>query len=95
MPQSDDERLCALEARLTRDDPRFARAMSSGRPARPREYRHTGAWCTLAVAIAVLATGIAVADGLLIATGLVLAGIAVELFDPHRERGRRGEPPLG
>ncbi|ELS55025.1 hypothetical protein STVIR_3927 [Streptomyces viridochromogenes Tue57] len=45
----------------------------------------------LAVAVAVLVTGIVLADGLLIATGLVLAGIAVELCDPHRVRrtGRR------
>ncbi|KUM79490.1 DUF3040 domain-containing protein [Streptomyces curacoi] len=95
MPQSDDERLVALEARMRRDDPRFARALGAGRPARPREYRRSGVWCMLAVAVAVLVTGIVLADGLLIATGLVLAGIAVELCDPHRVRraGRRG-PPL-
>ncbi|MEV5438284.1 DUF3040 domain-containing protein [Streptomyces sp. NPDC052682] len=93
MPQSDDDRLVALEARLERDDPRFARALRAGRPARPREYRHTRAWWALGAALAVLGTGIAVADGLLIATGLVLTGISVELFDPHRVRpGRRPRP---
>ncbi|GCB52389.1 DUF3040 domain-containing protein [Streptomyces sp. NL15-2K] len=42
MPQSDDERLVDLEAWLEHDDPRFARALGAGRPARPREYRRTG-----------------------------------------------------
>lgn len=88
MPQSDDERLVDLEARLERDDPRFARALGVGRPARPREYRRTGAWWTLAVAVTALTTGVALTVGLLIATGLVLTGIAAELFDPHRGRPR-------
>ncbi|MFC4502627.1 MULTISPECIES: DUF3040 domain-containing protein [Streptomyces] len=86
MAQSDDECLVGLAARLERDDPRFARAMSAGRPSRPREYRRTGAWWALAVAMAVLVTGVVVADGLLIATGLVAAGIAAQLCDPHRAR---------
>lgn len=44
MRQPDDEHLVELAARLERDDPRFARALGSGRPARPREYRRTRAW---------------------------------------------------
>ncbi|KOG31020.1 DUF3040 domain-containing protein [Streptomyces resistomycificus] len=92
MPQSDDELLVALQARFERDDPRFARAMSAGRPFQPREYRHTRAWWSLAVALAVLVAGVVVADGLLIATGLVLAGMAAQLFDPQRSRGRRCPP---
>jgi hypothetical protein len=94
MPQSDDERLVGLEARLARDDPRFARAFAAGRPARPREYRHTGSWWMLGVAVAVLVTGIVLAEGLLIAAGLVLSGIAVQLFDPHRVRAGRRSPPV-
>lgn len=93
MPQSEDEGLGALEARLARDDPRFARALGAGRPTRPREYRRTGAWWMLTGAIAVLITGIVVADGLLIAAGLVLTGIAGQLFDPHRPRAGRRCPP--
>ncbi|AWW39073.1 MULTISPECIES: DUF3040 domain-containing protein [Streptomyces] len=92
MSQPDDERLVALEAGFERDDPRFARAMRAGRPSRPREYRRTGAWWALAVAVAVLITGVFLPDGLLIATGLVLAGIAAQLFDPHRARARRRPP---
>lgn len=93
MPQPDDERLVALEARFERDDPRFARAMRAGRPSRPREYRHTGAWWSLLVALAVLVTGVVVGHGLLIAAGLVLAGMAAQLFDPHRGgRGSRRPP---
>ncbi|GEC10174.1 hypothetical protein SSP24_78290 [Streptomyces spinoverrucosus] len=93
MPQSDDERLVDLAARLERNDPRFARALATGRPARPREYRHTGAWWALAAGVAMLVTGVVVADGLLIATGLVVSGIAVQLFDsPHVQKRRRNYP---
>ncbi|MFF3462204.1 DUF3040 domain-containing protein [Streptomyces sp. NPDC001984] len=91
MTQSDDERLVDLAARVERDDPCFARALGSGRPARPREYRRTGAWWGLAVGVTVLVVGVFLPHGLMIAAGLVVMGIAVELFDPHRARGgRRG-----
>jgi hypothetical protein len=69
--------------------------MRSGRPARPREYRRTGAWWALAVGVAVLGSGVALAQGLLIAAGLVLVGMAAQLADPdparmaHRGFGRR------
>ena len=43
--------------------------------------------------MAVLITGVVLPDGLLIATGLVLAGIAVQLLDPHRARPERRLPP--
>jgi len=89
MPQPDDEHLVDLAARLARDDARFARALGSGRPARPREYRRTGAWGTLAVAVILLTVGMVLPEGILVATGLVLAGIAVPLFDPHRDRPDR------
>ncbi|KAB2976511.1 MULTISPECIES: DUF3040 domain-containing protein [unclassified Streptomyces] len=90
MPTSDDDRLVALETRLLRDDPRFVRRFRAGRPARPHEYRRTRAWWLLGVGLTTLGTGIAVADGLVIAAGLVLAGIAVERCDPQRTRGRTG-----
>ncbi|GAA2233501.1 MULTISPECIES: DUF3040 domain-containing protein [Streptomyces] len=95
MPPSEDHRLVDLEARLEREDPRFVRGMSSGRPARPREYRRTGAWWGLALGVALLVSGIAWAQGLLIAGGLVLVGMAAQLADPdparmtHRGFGRR------
>ncbi|MGX5207863.1 DUF3040 domain-containing protein [Streptomyces violaceus] len=91
MPQSGDERLVDLEARLEREDPRFARALRSGRPARPREYRRTGAWWGLALGVAALGSGIALAQGLLIATGLVVVGMSAQLVDPDPSRlGRQG-----
>ncbi|MFD8224092.1 DUF3040 domain-containing protein [Streptomyces massasporeus] len=95
MPQSEDQRLIDLEARLEREDPRFTRAMRTGRPARPREYRRPGAWWGLALGVVVLGTGVALAQGLLIAGGLVLVGMAAQLADPdparmtHRGFGRR------
>lgn len=94
MAGSHDKRLGEIESRLYREDPRFARRIGAGRPCRPREYRHTRAWLLLALALAVLGTGIALAHGLLIATGLVFAGMAGELFDPERDaRRHRGPPP--
>lgn len=94
MPQWDDERLVALESRFERDDPRFARALAAGRPARPREYRHTGAWWALAAGAVLLVTGVVLPHGVLIAMGLVVSGMAVQTFDPDRVRmGRRGTTP--
>lgn len=89
----DDERLHEIEARLLHEDPRFARGLGHGRPCPPREYRYARAWLLLAAALAVLGTGIAVAHGLLIAAGLVLAGVAGEMFDPHRGERHRGSGP--
>ncbi|MET9394125.1 DUF3040 domain-containing protein [Streptomyces sp. NPDC006624] len=94
MPPSEEERLVALAARLEREDPRFAHALRSGRPVRPREYRRTGAWWALAFGVAVLACGIALAQGLLIAGGLVLVGMAGQLVDPDPARpALRGPGP--
>ncbi|WAX79247.1 DUF3040 domain-containing protein [Streptomyces sp. KMM 9044] len=87
MPQSDDKRLVDLTARIEQDDPRFARSMSSGRPTRPREYRRARAWWVLGAGLVLLTTGLIVPDGLLIATGLVLSGIGVQLFDPYPPQG--------
>lgn len=94
MDGPDEARLHEIEARLHHEDPRFARGLRHGRPCRPREYRYARAWLLLTVALAVLGTGIALAHGLLIAAGLVLAGVAGEMFDPHRgERRHRPLPP--
>ncbi|MZE81096.1 DUF3040 domain-containing protein [Streptomyces xinghaiensis] len=91
MPGFDDQRLSEIEQRFHREDPRFAHALGAGRPCRPREYRYPWPWLLLAAALAVLGAGMALAHGLLIATGLVLAGMAGELLDP--ERDARRHPP--
>ncbi|WP_327668075.1 MULTISPECIES: DUF3040 domain-containing protein [unclassified Streptomyces] len=91
MACSDDKRLDEIADRLRREDPRFARAFTSGRPCRPREYRRLRAWLLLAVALAALGVGIALAQGLLIAVGLVMAGMAGELLSPRRNS--HGTPP--
>lgn len=89
-----DARLRDLEDRLRRDDPQFASAMADGRPQRPREYRHGWAWLMLAVGLAAFAVGIVIGHGLLIATGLVVAGAAGHLFDPERGRLRGDGAPV-
>ncbi|WP_307710535.1 DUF3040 domain-containing protein [Streptomyces sp. V1I6] len=92
MARFDDELLRDIEAQLHRDDPRFADALGSGQPCRPREYRYGRAWLVLVVALACLGVGIAVGHGLLIAAGLVMGGAAGNMFDPqcgrHRPQGR-------
>ncbi|MFJ2112666.1 MULTISPECIES: DUF3040 domain-containing protein [unclassified Streptomyces] len=93
MATDEDRRLGDLAERLRQDDPRFADAMRTGTPCRPREYRHGTAWLLLAVALGGLSLGIAVGHGLLIAGGLVLAGAAAHLFDPDRHRVRQGIAP--
>ncbi|GAA1428287.1 hypothetical protein GCM10009601_41210 [Streptomyces thermospinosisporus] len=92
MPASDDdERLHDIEARLQREDPRFARALGAGRPRSPREYRRRlRVWLLFVLALVVLGGGIALAHGLLIAAGLVLAGLAGEMFSPGRDPRRDG-----
>ncbi|MFE9920422.1 DUF3040 domain-containing protein [Streptomyces sp. NPDC005774] len=90
MPQSDNQRLVDLAARIEQDDPHFARSMSSGRPTRPREYRRARAWWVLGSGLVLLTIGLIMPDGLLIATGLVLSGIGAQLFDPYSpQRGGR------
>ncbi|MEU3142982.1 MULTISPECIES: DUF3040 domain-containing protein [unclassified Streptomyces] len=94
MPQSDDKRLVDLAARIEQDDPDFARSMSSGRPTRPREYRRARAWWVLGTGLVLLTVGLVMPDGLLIAAGLVLSGIGVQLFDPYPpQRGGQERRP--
>ncbi|QNP68395.1 DUF3040 domain-containing protein [Streptomyces roseirectus] len=91
MSDTDNDRLRALSSATERDDARFARALAEGQPERPREYRRARAWWALGGAGALLLAGIVLPDGLLLATGLVAAGMAATLFDPHRRHpGDRG-----
>ncbi|MCZ4513926.1 DUF3040 domain-containing protein [Streptomyces sp. ActVer] len=91
MPQSDDERIADLEARLRLDDPRFAHGFGRGRPRRPREYRRGRAWLAMALALTAVVVGAVLPHGLLLAAGLVAAACAVNLFDTSRRRHLR--PP--
>ncbi|MFJ8669904.1 DUF3040 domain-containing protein [Streptomyces sp. NPDC093600] len=91
MPESDDEKIADLEAVLWHDDPRFARGLGKGRPRRPREYRRGRAWLALAIALAAVVTGVVLPQGLLLAAGLVMTAMAVNLFESAR--GRRIRPP--
>jgi hypothetical protein len=92
MSATDDERLTGLAASLARDDPRFVRSLDEGRPAPPREYRRLRGWSWLAVATAALIAGVVLPHGLLLAAGLVLAGLSVQLFDPHLSRPHLSRP---
>jgi hypothetical protein len=85
-----DSRLGAIEAHIERQDPDFARALAGGRPRRPREYRRGRAWAVVGAALVCLGVGIAMGHGLLIATGLVVAGTAERLFDPPERRRPHG-----
>ncbi|RPK93660.1 hypothetical protein EES46_05385 [Streptomyces sp. ADI98-10] len=86
----DDRPLESLAARTRREDPAFVRALSTGCPCAPREYRRRphgrkkAAWCVLALALAAFTAGIVLPHGLLLASGIVAAGIAGDLFEPPR-----------
>ncbi|MFE1251950.1 hypothetical protein [Streptomyces sp. NPDC058735] len=67
----------------------------AGPPGAPPEYRRTGGWWTLACGVAVLGCGLALAQGLLIAGGLVPAGTAARPVDPDRARPRHRGPERG
>ncbi|MCW5251998.1 MULTISPECIES: DUF3040 domain-containing protein [unclassified Streptomyces] len=86
--ESHDERLRRIEEGLHREDPRFHRALAEGRPCRPRQYRKWPARLLLAAALAALATGVVREHGLLIAAGLVMAGMAGELLAPALDTAR-------
>ncbi|MGP3690481.1 DUF3040 domain-containing protein [Streptomyces sp. IBSNAI002] len=86
MTDSDDERIAGIEALLWHDDPRFARGLGKGRPRRPREYRRGRAWLAMALALAAVVTGALVPHGLVLAAGLIMAALAVNLFDTTRRR---------
>ncbi|MFD9047894.1 DUF3040 domain-containing protein [Streptomyces zaomyceticus] len=93
MTDSDDERIADLEAALWHDDPRFARGLGKGRPRRPREYRRGRAWLALLLALAAVVTGVLVPHGLLLAAGLIMAALAINLLDSNRLRRLRRRRP--
>jgi hypothetical protein len=76
-----------IEAETRRTDPRFAEGLRTGRPCAPREYRRRLGRLLLAVSLAWILIGIVLPQGLLIAAGLVLAGIAGGVLDPRRDPG--------
>ncbi|MFD6281380.1 hypothetical protein ACFWFI_38315 [Streptomyces sp. NPDC060209] len=84
-----DERQHGLEDRLRSDDP-----VPAGAPEReaPRGFRPGRTWLWLTVGVVGLVTGIFMGHGLLIAAGLVVAGMAGQLLDPQRRRSRGGVP---
>jgi hypothetical protein len=82
----DERPLEALAAKTRQDDPAFVRALSAGRPCAPREYQRRPhgrktAWCVLVLALAAFIAGIILPHGLLLASGIVAAGIAGHLFE--------------
>ncbi|MEU1198139.1 hypothetical protein ABZ446_18150 [Streptomyces sp. NPDC005813] len=92
MSQYDEEGLAGLDAQLGRDGPRSRVPVNRG-SVRPGGGRRAGAWWVLATAVVALPTGLVLPHGLLVATGLVLLGIAASLLDPYRPPGGRGRSP--
>ncbi|MFJ5218807.1 DUF3040 domain-containing protein [Streptomyces sp. NPDC088354] len=86
MTQPETDPLHALDAQTRRSDPQFARGLRTGRPRRPREYRcrRGPAWTLFALSVAMLIVGMTLPQGLLLASGLVGAGLATYLVtSPH------------
>ncbi|MEU0132895.1 hypothetical protein ABZ172_02465 [Streptomyces sp. NPDC006296] len=85
-----DERPHGFEDRLRRDA--SASADVPGKPPSRTFRPGPTTWLWLAVGVVGLLAGIFIGHGLLIAAGLVVAGMAAQLLDPQR-RGRRGGVP--
>ncbi|NEA38217.1 DUF3040 domain-containing protein [Streptomyces sp. SID11385] len=80
-----DETLRTLERGLRAEDPRLERALRTGRL--PRASRPWAA-LLLVLALATLCGGLIAGHGVVLASGLVAAGVAAQLLDPHP--GSRG-----
>ncbi|CAL9554394.1 DUF3040 domain-containing protein [Streptomyces sp. enrichment culture] len=85
----DDRPLRSPAARNRWDDPALVRAVSTGHPRAPRAHRRRphgrkAAWCLLTLALAAFTAGIILPHGLLLASGIVAAGIAGRLLEPPR-----------
>ncbi|MFJ3704575.1 MULTISPECIES: hypothetical protein [Streptomyces] len=84
-----DERLHGFEDRLRREQTEHGvPERNASRGFRPGPTT----WLWLAVGVVGLLTGIFIGHGLLIAAGLVVAGMAGQLLDPQRGRRRGGVP---
>lgn len=89
-----DGPLAHLEGELQRDDPRFVRAMASGHPCRPQEYRYGSVSWVLSGAFAVLVTGIATEQAPVVTVGVVLAAAGSSLYErKRRNRDRDARSP--
>jgi len=89
-----DERLRGLEDRPRTDDPERADApvRDAGREASRGTRPSRQTWLWLTVGVVGLLAGIFIGHGLLIAAGLVVAGMAGQLLDPQRSRPRGSVP---
>ncbi|MER5556899.1 hypothetical protein ABT001_35545 [Streptomyces sp. NPDC002793] len=88
MPHYDERPRGLKDHRIGSDSPE--RAGTPGRDA-PR-HRPSGTWLWLTIGVVGLLTGIVIGHGLLIAAGLVVAGMAGQLLDPQRPRPRNSAP---
>ncbi|WP_327128411.1 MULTISPECIES: hypothetical protein [unclassified Streptomyces] len=74
------------EEQMEGGDLHVVRGTDTGRTRRARAVRHRPAWALLALSLAMLITGMVLPHGLLLAAGLVTAGMAASLFTPARDR---------
>ncbi|WP_327420553.1 hypothetical protein OG763_05600 [Streptomyces sp. NBC_01230] len=74
------------EKQMDGGDLHVVRGTDTGRARRARTVRRRPAWALLALSLAMLITGMVLPHGLLLAAGLVAAGMAANLFTPARDR---------
>ncbi|MFI2780074.1 hypothetical protein [Streptomyces sp. ALB3] len=100
MPHHDEKPRASRDGLRTDDPGRVGGPEQTGpgradRPAREAvRGRHPGrhAWLWLTLGLVGLVVGIVIGHGLLLAAGLVVAGMSGQLLDPQRSRGRGGVP---
>lgn len=70
-------------------DPRFTQGPETGRPPPGGPRGRRGAWALLAASVVMLTAGAMLPQGLLLASGLVAAGLAAQMLTPPE----KPEPP--
>ncbi|GAA3494949.1 hypothetical protein GCM10019016_020490 [Streptomyces prasinosporus] len=86
-----DERLGAAGPPARRDDPHTCEEGERNCSPRPREHRGAGVRLLLLAGIAGVVVGMVLPNGLVLAAGLVLAGVAGQAagsWEPRRTRSR-------
>ncbi|WP_086819354.1 DUF3040 domain-containing protein [Allokutzneria sp. NRRL B-24872] len=92
LSQDDQARFREIERNLAQEDPRFARALSEGRPRRPTGDVSWWAVTVFALSLLSIAVAVVALSFSLLLFGVVLIGAAMLLRRRHVHRGQRLSP---
>ncbi|MFB9902746.1 DUF3040 domain-containing protein [Allokutzneria oryzae] len=93
LSHDDQARFREIERQLAQEDPRFARALSEGRPRRPAGDRSWWAVTALALGILAVAVALVAMSFSLLLFGAALIGLSSLVRRRHIRRGQSVPPP--